>query len=565
MPSYRWQARVLASQVTDLGTIVLRRGSSVAGWVETEEGAPPSKSCRVKLSPERVAGTRDDRLGALDLETSVNENGFFQLEGIRAGPYVLTVTQPGFAPTQLPHVHVQPDAAWETPKPLILSRPVTLEVLVDPPEDPKGRPWRVEVFRKSGGSEHFRGEVSVDGRWLQEQLAAGTYRLFLTDAAGSRWLAQDVDVTPEQQQVHLRPAVVRIQGRVLFGSDPVSATVWFGGRSGSQRVRLVADQHGVFEGSLPRAGKWPLELALEDPTNVFALDPIEIKLPASGGMAEVEIVVPRTVLKGEVVDGVGRRAAGARVAVTSLDHKSASAKTQTDEAGKFVVRGLRAGRVAAQAEEGERVSDWVETELNERDETNVLLVLRQSWTLRGRVISPLGPLPGAQVIAWPEMGEVPVANTSTATTDPDGDFDLLLPPGSRAANIIVLPPRFALRFLKVRVEPSRTLEIALGDGGGTLVVELPTAYDGPTPQMAHGGVFVPLPMLRLWSRLKGVPQADPDRLVLPDLESGEYSLCVGQQALIALRRGTSLEQYCSTGSLPPSGELVLRLRKPDRD
>jgi hypothetical protein len=36
IPQYRWGLKVLAGKTTDLGTVELKRGASVAGWVEVE-------------------------------------------------------------------------------------------------------------------------------------------------------------------------------------------------------------------------------------------------------------------------------------------------------------------------------------------------------------------------------------------------------------------------------------------------------------------------------------------------------------------------------------------------
>lgn len=64
----------------------------------------------------------------------------------------------------------------------------------------------------------------------------------------------------------------------------------------------------------------------------------------------------------------------------------------------------------------------------------------------------------------------------------------------------------------------------------------------------------------MWARLKRAEPRGPHLLVLPDMEAGEYLLCMGPEAQVAVPRGLEPPAaQCSRGTLLPLQELRLPL------
>ena len=133
----------------NVGALVLARGSSLVGRVETANGAPVSRLCRVELLASAVALLRaEDPRRADARSTRAGAQGFFQLAGVAPGSYALSVSQPGFATTTLMRVVIERDQETQLAQPLVLTLPLQLEVEVSPALDPWGQPWRAVLMRK---------------------------------------------------------------------------------------------------------------------------------------------------------------------------------------------------------------------------------------------------------------------------------------------------------------------------------------------------------------------------------------------------------------------------------
>jgi hypothetical protein len=132
VPLYGWGVQIEPDPgpARDLGTLQLRRGSSVSGWVTTEAVLPPKVGGRVELTPER-SGRREggDRAAVMTLDTRSNEPGFFQFEGVAPGSYVVRLAVPDYAPARRAPVVVHEGMESELLEPLVLARPATLAVL----------------------------------------------------------------------------------------------------------------------------------------------------------------------------------------------------------------------------------------------------------------------------------------------------------------------------------------------------------------------------------------------------------------------------------------------------
>ncbi len=558
VPIYRWSIRVRPAEATDLGTLRFQEGASLVGWIRTSDAAPLSQSCRVQLSVER----RDD--GAVDLARPLtllnrqaipNKDGFFQMSGVGPGRYLLTIEERGYAVARKRPIRVESGRETEILEPLVLERPEELSLALAPPLSPSRRPWHVRVVSRD---DTYAGQADEDGKWRQKGVAIGSYTVYVGDTEQSRWVAQEIEVQSGQSELLVQVPVVAIRGRVKVGKEPVHAVLWFGGRMGKRRIRLETNQDGFFEGHLPEAGTWPLQLTAADVVQV-TVDPVEVQ-----SEGELDIRLPDTTLAGEVVDEAGTPVARAEVDLLNATKQRGGDRLQTDEEGRFKARGLPPGKGLLMAEAGTKSSDWVPFELSEGiDSPRLRLVVREALELKGRVVDGPEPVPGALIVAWPDLGtaEVGVTRGSSATSDAEGKFSLTAPPGLQALNLLVNAPGRAMRLIRVNVDRTKLIELVVTPYGGRLVVENQGGTGRYSPLIVHQGVFTTLSSLQ---RAQGRPAlADDQRVIIESLEPGEYALCIGGAAATALRRGTAPPaSACTNGTVPPLGELVLRSAPP---
>jgi hypothetical protein len=453
---------------------------------------------------------------------------------------------------------------------LVLDRPTSFALQIEPPIDPFGQRWRIALHTRGSSR---RGEASEEGIWSTSELSPGDYTLMVSDSLDSHWAREELRLDPGDESIRVDVPVVPVRGTVRRGDEPVLATLWFGGASsGGVRIRFDTDREGAFEGYLPREGEWPVEIAEETSGLRLALDPVDIRRPDGKQVADVEVAIPDTKLPGEVVDELGRAVPEAIVETTSFQDAKGRprrpSRFRSDAEGKFEIRGLPTGPTAVQARLDERASDWAQVALPEgREGPYLKLVLRRDAELRGRLLSANGPVPGAVVSAFPEMSAQPVGEGVEDVTGPDGSFMLRLPAGSPAATLLVMAPGFALRMARVTLDSKAPLEITAEAGGGTLVLETGQRFDQagrpfPMTWLVHDGTFTSPYFLQRWPRLlRHDPGAQPEgTLVLPQVMAGYYALCAGSDATRALRQGQEAPvARCSGGFLAPHGQLTLRV------
>jgi hypothetical protein len=571
-PVYAWDVRVPPGGFVDLGKLQLRQAASVSGWLETADGKPIPPECHVELAPDSSdAGAdrgSDPALSGLALEAPVNDRGFFQVIGVPPGSYVLTALATGYAPARIAPVQVRPDLEAQVIDRLVLARPVSVEIRIDPPREPYGSAWKVELSRKAAFSdpplETFRCQSSGDdGICRIGKVAPGSYELLVFGERNDRWHAEMIEVSQESAPIAVRIPLVEVRGIVKRGKDVVAATVWLvrDGRS----LRFDADEKGRFEGLVPTEGLWDVDLLTGGEKERMLLASVEVKIPDGKAYAPVEVRIPDTTLVCEVVDGAGRPVPGALVLAAAQrprptsERQIQSSTHETGSGGEVTIKGLPPGRINLMASEGDRKSEWIEADLVDGSEGSpIRLTLRSLREIEGRIASGAGGVPGALVLAWPPFQGQGASHIAQDVAGPTGTFHLSVPPEAGILNVLVLPPGHALRMLPVPIAPGSPLEIPVDPSSGTLVLDLGGAENGPSPLLVHNGVFVSLQFLRPWMRMQGVNQKNPRQLVVPAMEPGVYSLCSGAQAVRTLTEGKAPPAAsCSTGVLAAHSELVL--------
>ena len=579
---YRWGVQIDAGSEHDLGSLRLRPGASVVGSVVVADGRLSPERCTVALAPATAAGARTPseqrRRVSASLETSVTDEGFFHFEGVAPGAYRLSVSHPGYAKTELSPVAVVPRSETAVQRPLLLQRPVDLEVFLEPPTDVYGEAWRLEVARKGRvpGTLDMVAEGSADlaGTFLLSGLDPGELVVSVYDSHGSRFAWEDVELSREAGPLFVRLEVIWTEGVISLGDEPLEGTLTFGGRTGTNRIVMLSDEDGTFGGFLPKPGEWDVfvESEAEEVSRT-----VEVEVVADDqGTAALEIELPDTEIAGEVVDDRRRAVEGA---VVKVAHASTGAITwrTSDADGEFRFRGLPEGTTVVDAVRGEELaSDAVVMQIgDDAPQPHVTLVLREKAVLHGRVLSSSGPVPGALVLVIPKRGgiEQPFARRPHGVTDPTGRFTVRVPAEADRLEVVLMPPGYALTTRVLSGLPDEPVELAVDEHPGHMVVGLGQTEeaqgdgDRPTPLVLRGDVALDAAILRRWASLKLERNQDSSRLVVPAMAPGEYTACWFSYTRFAdaLAQGSQSGQRSSTarecvdGFLPPYGELDLEL------
>jgi hypothetical protein len=571
-----WGVELMPVQTVELGELELRRGISVAGWVETEEGPAAGKGCKVSLETNPgglMPEEQKQRNRARAISGSTNERGFFQLTGVKPGQYILTVEKDGYVPGTVYPVDLKESEEVTLQEPVVLYRPLVLEVHLDPPFDPSEEDWRVSLVEVLPFKyRQIASDAATRGLWRQEMLAPGSYLFMITDGSGSTWHSSKIELQPDQQRLDISIELIPVEGTVHFGEQPVAAALLFKGESSedgsSFAVTLHSDEEGAVEGFLPREGSWDVVISADSPSLHRVAKDVEVRVPDGGRVARIEIIVPDHVLAGTVVNEDEIPVADARVRCVGLElgARGVIQTTRSDDDGRFELRGLSQGNYLISAETRGARSEEHTLELDPDDPPDELkLVLIDDGMIEGQVVDGSGAgVAGATLFRFaPGAGsQTPVA------TDVDGWFKLEVPRSVDEMVVNVLAPGHCLLMRRISTEDtSRHVTLVLGSQSGTLLIQ-------PAQQeLAVRGLIVTLIgsdgltfefILGQWSWQNGsISSASAEgKLTVPMMEPGSYELCALTMPELNMVLGTSMiadSKACAAGFLEPGGLLELAI------
>jgi hypothetical protein len=178
--------------------------------------------------------------------------------------------------------------------------------------------------------------------------------------------------------------------------------------------------------------------------------------------------------------------------------------------------------------------------------------------LSGRVLSPAGPVPGAEVTL---IATVPPVGGGVVQSEADGSFEIEIPEIAQRVTAVVAAPGYALRAFDAAVGPP--LSLAVSAEQGDLEIRLGLSTEELTRRdlrvvVYQNGLELLPNTLRAWSQHQGQPwpgpQPSPMVLRIPGLAPGEYRIC-----LIPLRLQEETPMECSSGTLFAAGTLILHL------
>lgn len=587
---HRWGVEPGVAALLDLGTVPLRPGASLVGWVEppagagTGEGGNPWKSVTTRLEPQPLSpenAEQSERFAGLGRTTTPNERGFFQLTGLDAGAHLLTLRHPEHGLLRLP---VTLEEGRETALGELALVPFsTLSLRIDPPRDPSDRPWTVGLQRRSSTpdtSERVTEATPLPGgqrRW--SGLEAGTYTVEIEDSRGSSWHREAVEVVGDPVQLDVHLDLVRLEGRITFQDEPVpGAKVWVGGRNFVRSIRSQTLENGRFYAYVPPFTDRPyvnVDVEASEPglKHTFYVEPF---VPMDGSdRVSLHLEFPETELGGRVLAADGTAVAGAWVRLRTSP--LVSEHTRSDAAGRFTFRGAPPGPWRIQAGTGDEtaVSRVAEVEVEDGVPAGpVELRLAPQWTLRGRLTTVGGaPIAGATVLASPALGDRETRLfPPDATTDPEGLFEMPLPAPTETVALTAYPPGHAvtqvvldarpLRPAEDAAEPLELVALAAQPRGGTLRLHLevdpenPAIFAGNRVEL-FGRHAAGAWMKRRWLQANGFSPRQR-RWDFVHLAPGPWTLCYDAQGAAT----PPPDAPCVTGWVTPGGETEVTLHAP---
>lgn len=559
VPLYAWDLRIDPDRTARLPDLVLRRGASLVGRIETEDGAPAA-SAEVLMEPAvsdpMARAHLGHRMKALTFRSTTNDRGYFQIVGPPEGVYEVRGALPGYGlsePVRTPIVEPVEHAIDRIEIPYFPSAVVKVE----PATAPGGGPWTVLVIDPSG----VRRQAATDaeGRASFDLPRAGRYGVAAEAEDGARWAMRSVVFDARHPEASIRIDEVPVIGAVSFGGEPLSAKLCFGGCLGGESISLHTIDDGTFAGVISRQGDWTLEIQAEDPFVRHVFSKILVELDEGIGAAEVNVDLPATSIEGRVVDTLGQPIEGARLILQPRSTSGRPVQLGTDSEGSFSIHGQPYGRYAIEALYQRRRSSAPRTvEISEAaPEAAVEIVLGDPVEIRGKVVTESGePVAGATV--WPveRPGARGASLTIPAATDADGTFELAVPPRGGSTSVAILANGFVLGIaeLSTRGDSGEPPVIRISPtAGGTLHL---VARHTPSVHLVYDGRWqLDLALLATWAGRNGTALGHPGQgdLVVPRLPAGNYSLCVVD--------GDDASPSCRSGYLANGGHLSLETGK----
>ena len=566
LSDYYWSFPARPGNTTS-ANYALVPGASLVGHVELGEGkAPLTAIVTAQLAKGSPIHADDVRTSDITETVPVNEHGFFHFKGLQPGRYQITAEQNGFGPVSTA-VTIVERSETRLGDPIVLWRPSSLAVTIEPKLDAYERPWRLEIKRVDPFSDRVQEELTSEivtlGYWRREQVPTGKYSIRLADEDGNYWVQEMHELTASSEPVFIHVPLLPVFGTVEIGQDPVQADISFGNKQ-TPSISFISDEEGEFAGFLTAEGEWDvLVVADEIPRLGFTVD---VKKRKGRKEAFVGLELPDTRISGRVVQENGKTPDRPVVSafLVSGEVPPTWKVIDEDEDGKFVLRGLQEGRLrlsaAGRAESGEILeSDEIFIDLEEGLAVEGLrLVVAEQMRLRGKVQSNTGPLPLVLVEIKPLGG---LTAGYFRNTGVGGIFEVDLRKETPAVVLNVLPIGFAAQGFRHDLSSEDEVNVLASRDGGTLVLS-GLSTDADWVLLNERGGYWAERTLRNWIRVAS-GEVEDSKMTIPSMEPTGYQLCRLDAAdwatVIATGSVSPVDRRCSGGFLAPGGMLDLVL------
>ena len=438
LPEAVSSVRVSGGNVTEIGTIRLRRGGSIVGTVVDASADP--------VPGAMVAGPRAHSM--MESVASSDQKGRFQIRGLTDGKVAVVASHPNYAETRLEGIEVDSTAGASEVE-IVLRRGGALEGVVRTRDgtDIAGRTIEVHPQGRPYDSMERGARTSEDGSFQIEHLPAGklTAELQHTEADATFTVqSREVDIAEgETTYVEFQSRRVVVQGQVRRGGSALAGVeieLWPEGPGFS------ASYGGLSRVGPPTAGpRYLMGISGEDGYyELLVGEPGEYSVSASAygvGLPWRTVTIPDVESLSLDLDFGGALVSGRVV----------DKETEAPLAGAFVTArstkppaggsgaGLEVGpdgRFELELDPGEftivvRAKGYARTEekvvVEEGGRSDLLFALSSGLRITGRVFDASGRgLGNIRVMAVEDSPDVSAVPTrlGSATTIPDGSFSL---------------------------------------------------------------------------------------------------------------------------------------------
>jgi hypothetical protein len=491
MPEAVAGVQVSPGAVTELGTIRLKRGGSVAGTVVDGDGAPVP-GAQVEVTDPRHRGYR-----VVENSAFSDRLGRFQVRGLDDGRMSVVARHPGYAEARLEGVEVDSSGGASNVE-LVMRRGGALEGVVRTRDGTDGAGRVIQVFDRATHSEYGSTRTFDDGTFRIEHLPEG--RLFASlqhteeDASYTVQRLEVEIVDGETTYVEFQPRQVVVQGQVTRGGTAFSGveielmptgpayTASYGGVTGGPRkigpryLLGMSGEDGYYELLVGEPGEYTVSASAYGvglPWRTVTIPDVEtFTLNLDFGGARVS---------GRVVDKETESpVAGAFVSAISTSLPRLSSGLQVGADASFELE-LEPGEftLAVRADGYGRREETIL--VGEGGRSDVVLALSPGSPIKGRVLDASGRGVGNQrVLAIEDSSDIrtPPAFTRLENTIADGTFEIPdLGPGRY--NLLAGSPSLGFAYaLSVRpgtdeielvLRPAGKVEVFVVDGEGTPV------------------------------------------------------------------------------------------------
>lgn len=542
VPQHRWNVTLTADQVTKLEPIPLLKGAAVMGTVTRVDRtlALPADT-RVRLVPSTVA---PQLTHALSFEAKPNAKGFFQIVSVPPGEYFITAAAKSLT-SDSRQIVVIANRTAELRAPLLIDTPRRVKATIDPKVDPDGEPWMVSVSAKRPGGQELdsysTSKADAEGVWEQKGLRDGEYLLTVERGGGGQWASVWFTLAGGDLDLPVSVALLKVEGTVSYGDQPIAARVTFGGEFGPRRQSLTANEEGKFAGVIPEpeGESWDVYIEADAPPTHVTLHGVLAERKPDDPVVRVDLRLPRTAVFGSVTQSDGTPVGYAVVNVRGTAGDVDQVSTEKD--GTFQISGMPPGSYEIVAESFLMNSDVVRYDIREDDNPPLRLIVRDVQQVKGRVVTAAGvPVIGAQIGALPVNASK--VGAGFETSNEHGAFVMQIRPDVSVMDILIAPPGFATVMGRTQVRADRYMEVTVDQHGGSLIAELPPGRDG---LVTHEGATWSL-YLVAWAASGSDEKSEASRrITIPSLHPGEYTVCVSDR--------------CKSGYVPPHGTLRLSL------
>ena len=476
--------RVTAGNVTELGTIRLRRGGRIEGTV-VNGSEEPIAGATVRAVP---SGQQPYDFG--DNAVSTDRLGRFQIGGLADGKVEVAASHPSYADARLETIEVD-SAAGASEVRVVLRRGGAVEGFV------RSRDGTETAGRTIRATSHEAGltpwdaasaQTSEDGYFHIEHLSPGKVTVALVQVEPTTMYAiqsREVDVAEgETTYVEFHSRRVLVQGQVRRGGSPLSGaaialspsssggrmSVRFGSRGslpslpGPRYLAAIAGEDGYYELLVDEPGEYRLSAS----ANGVGLPSRTVTIPDVESLS-LDLDFGGALVSGRVVDKETEApVAGAFVMARSTKPSAGAsgAGLQVGPDGVFEIE-LEPGEFTLAVNADGYATAEEKIAVGEGGRSDLVLALGSGLRIRGRVVDAngrgLGNLMVMAVEDSPDLSAVSM-RMGFAMTIPDGSFSLEGLARGRY-NILAVGDLAGFAFLPAVASGTEDLELPLRSGG----------------------------------------------------------------------------------------------------